>query len=434
MGKTVIRVEGVSKRYQLGTIGYGSLQHDLMAWWARVRGQEDPSAKIGETSRRALHGDFWALRDVSFGVEQGDRVGIVGRNGAGKSTLLKLLSRVTSPTSGSIKVRGRIASLLEVGTGFHPELTGRENVFLNGAILGMKRREILAKFDEIVEFAGVSQFIDTPVKRYSSGMYVRLAFSVAAHLDSEILIVDEVLAVGDAEFQKKCLGKMEDVSKGQGRTVLFVSHQINALLALCNKGIFLQDGKNQFDGPILEALTQYDGLRTGKGSLSPQWTAETDAKSGDVVSFLRVHCLNSKDQVVNSSEPNNQTLRVVLEVIVHKDESLLNLGLAVYAGETGSDAVWWSCFTDTATTDWPKLQLGLNRLVCQVPPHTLNEGVYRVEVIASIHAQRWIIEPNTAGPAIRLEIRGGLSESPYWYEKRPGAAAPVLKWSTLEDL
>jgi len=242
MSQPVIRVDGLSKRYQLGTIGYGSLQHDLKAWWARTRGKEDPNSRIGERSRLDLHGEFWALRDVGFEVQQGDRVGIIGRNGAGKSTLLKLLSRVTSPTSGSIRVRGRIASLLEVGTGFHPELTGRENVYLNGAILGMRRREIQAKFEEIVEFAGVERFIDTPVKRYSSGMYVRLAFSVAAHLDSEILIVDEVLAVGDAEFQKKCLGKMQQISLSDGRTILFVSHGVALLESICNKGIVLQNG------------------------------------------------------------------------------------------------------------------------------------------------------------------------------------------------
>jgi lipopolysaccharide transport system ATP-binding protein len=257
MSNTVIKVEGLSKRYQLGTIGYGSLQHDLKAWWARVTGKEDPFTRIGEKSRHDLHGEFWALKNVDFEVEKGDRVGIIGRNGAGKSTLLKLLSRVTSPTTGSIKVRGRIASLLEVGTGFHPELTGRENVYLNGAILGMKRREIQAKFDEIVEFAGVSQFIDTPVKRYSSGMYVRLAFSVAAHLDSEILIVDEVLAVGDAEFQKKCLGKMEDVSSNQGKTVLFVSHTMSLLQQLCNKGVFLSSGATGGVGSFGDCLSAY---------------------------------------------------------------------------------------------------------------------------------------------------------------------------------
>src|SRR5690606_32106039 len=226
---TVLKVENLSKQYRLGKVGTGTVSHDLNRWWAKVRGKEDPFLKVGDINDRSTKGEseyVWALRDISFEVEQGQAIGIIGRNGAGKSTLLKLLSRVTKPTTGTIHYKGRIASLLEVGTGFHPEMTGRENIYLNGAILGMTRKEITRKFDEIVDFAGVERYIDTPVKRYSSGMYVRLAFAVAAHLESEILIVDEVLAVGDAEFQKKCLGKMSDVTKGEGRTVLFVSHNM----------------------------------------------------------------------------------------------------------------------------------------------------------------------------------------------------------------
>ena len=243
---TVIKVENLSKAYQLGQFTTGTLSADISRWWAIKRGREDPFLKIGEANDRATKGTsdiVWSLKDINFEVEQGSAVGIIGRNGAGKSTLLKLLSQVTSPTSGSVKVRGRVASLLEVGTGFHPELSGRENIFLNGAILGMRKHEITRKFDEIVDFSGVERYIDTPVKRYSSGMYVRLAFAVAAHLESEILIVDEVLAVGDAEFQKKCLGKMGEVSKGEGRTVLFVSHNMNSVKALCNEGILLENGQ-----------------------------------------------------------------------------------------------------------------------------------------------------------------------------------------------
>ena len=254
---TVIKVENLSKMYHLGTIGYGTLRDDLAAWWAKVRGKEDPNAPVGEKSRIGAHGEFWALRDIDFEIKQGDRVGIIGRNGAGKSTLLKILSRITAPTTGRIGIKGRIASLLEVGTGFHPELTGRENVFLNGAILGMKRREIQRKFDEIVDFAGVGDFIDTPVKRYSSGMYVRLAFAVAAHLDAEILVVDEVLAVGDVEFQKKAVGRMEEVSTGQGKTVLFVSHNDSLINQLCFKGILLENGKKLLDGDVVNVLGYY---------------------------------------------------------------------------------------------------------------------------------------------------------------------------------
>lgn len=256
----VLDVENVSKQYRLGEVGTGTLQHDIKRWWANVRGKEDPFLKIGESNDRTQKGEsdyVWALKDINFQIEQGQAVGIIGRNGAGKSTLLKLLSRVTKPTTGSIKYKGRIASLLEVGTGFHPEMTGRENIYLNGAILGMTRKEITRKFDEIVAFAGVERYIDTPVKRYSSGMYVRLAFAVAAHLESEILIVDEVLAVGDAEFQKKCLGKMGDVTKGEGRTVLFVSHNMTAVKELCSSGILMKNGEVHYKGQIIESILEY---------------------------------------------------------------------------------------------------------------------------------------------------------------------------------
>lgn len=255
-----IKVENLSKAYQLGEIGTGTLSRDIERWFAKVRGKEDPFLKIGEINDRTSKGSsdiVWSLKDIAFEIQQGDAMGIIGRNGAGKSTLLKLLSRVTSPTTGNIKVKGRIASLLEVGTGFHPELTGRENIYLNGAILGMRKKEITSKFDEIVDFAGIERYIDTPVKRYSSGMYVRLAFAVAAHLDSEILIVDEVLAVGDTEFQKKCLGKMGEVSKGEGRTVLFVSHNMGSMIQLCSKGLMLKNGTIDFNAGINETVAHY---------------------------------------------------------------------------------------------------------------------------------------------------------------------------------
>lgn len=258
MAKTVISVEHLTKQYDLGLISSGTLARDLSRWWARVRGKEDPFTRVDNTN--PFHNNpgesILALDDVSFKVEQGQALGIIGRNGAGKSTLLKILSRVTAPTSGVVKIKGRIGSLLEVGTGFHPELTGRENVFLNGAILGMTRTEVQRKFDEIVDFSGVEKFIDTPVKRYSSGMYVRLAFAVAAHLDPEILIVDEVLAVGDAEFQKKCLGKMGDVA-GAGRTVLFVSHNMSAIERLCPYGILMKNGAIQKHSEISEVVNDY---------------------------------------------------------------------------------------------------------------------------------------------------------------------------------
>lgn len=267
MGDIAIKAENLSKAYQLGDFGTGTLSRDIERRWALFRGKEDPFLKIGETNDRSVAGTsdvVWSLKDINFEIKQGEAVGVIGRNGAGKSTLLKVLSRVTVPTSGSVKIKGRVASLLEVGTGFHPELTGRENIFLNGAILGMRKHEITKHFDAIVDFAGVERYIDTPVKRYSSGMYVRLAFAVAAHLESEILIVDEVLAVGDSEFQKKCLGKMGEVSKGEGRTVLFVSHNMAAISNLCTKSILMKHGTLQaldYTGIVIDKY-----IRTGENN------------------------------------------------------------------------------------------------------------------------------------------------------------------------
>lgn len=314
MSDTVIKVEDVSKQYRLGSVGTGSFAHDLNKWWHTVRGKENPYLKIGETNDRTSKGSseyVWSLKDINFEIQQGDAVGIIGRNGAGKSTLLKILSRVTAPTTGSVKVKGRIASLLEVGTGFHPELSGRENIFLNGSILGMRKREIAAKFDEIVDFAGVERYIDTPVKRYSSGMYVRLAFAVAAHLESEILIVDEVLAVGDAEFQKKCLGKMNDVSKGEGRTLLFVSHNMNPIQKLCDKGLFLSNGAIRVNGSISEAIDKYLENKT----LLNKFYKRTKAVSADIRAYIKevyLHNSHKEEEVeIQSGEP--WTLHIVIQ-------------------------------------------------------------------------------------------------------------------------
>ena len=256
----ILTANNISKQYRLGLVGTGTLSHDLNRWWYKVRGKEDPYLKIGEENDRskAAEGDYvWALQDINFEVEEGEVLGIIGKNGAGKSTLLKILSRVTMPTTGSIKTKGRIASLLEVGTGFHPELTGRENIYLNGAILGMTKPEIKAKEEEIIDFSGCAMYVDTPVKRYSSGMRVRLAFAVAAHLEPDILVVDEVLAVGDAEFQKKAIGKMKDISGSGGRTVLFVSHNMAAVKNLCTRGIVLENGKSVYSGTSNDAVNYY---------------------------------------------------------------------------------------------------------------------------------------------------------------------------------
>ena len=260
MSEVVLKVENLSKQYRLGLVGTGTLSHDLNRWLHKIRGKEDPYLRVGETNDRSSKGEsdyVWAIKDINFEVKEGEVLGIIGKNGAGKSTLLKILSKVTGPTTGKIKAKGRIASLLEVGTGFHPELTGKENIFLNGAMLGMSKPEVASKLDQIIEFAGIERYIDTPVKRYSSGMYVRLAFAVAAHLEPEILIVDEVLAVGDAAFQKKAIGKMKSVSQGEGRTVLFVSHDLAAIKALCTRAILLEDGMVSASGSVEDIVKKY---------------------------------------------------------------------------------------------------------------------------------------------------------------------------------
>ena len=284
---TAISVEHVTKKYRLGAIGSSTLQEDVSRWWAGLRGRPDPSRKLREEHHpRLVENEFWALNDVSFDVKEGEVVGIVGHNGAGKSTLFKILSQVTAPSSGEIKLRGRVASLLEVGTGFHPDLTGRENVFLNGAILGMTQAEIRRNFDAIVAFSECEKFIDTPVKRYSSGMYVRLAFAVAAHLESEILIVDEVLAVGDAEFQKKCLGRMRCIGQ-QGRTVLFVSHSMSAVARLCSRAILFRDGEIALDAPVEQVADAYLASAHA-GKPLREWPDVASAPGNDTVRLLAV--------------------------------------------------------------------------------------------------------------------------------------------------
>lgn len=302
---TAIEFNHVSKQYRLGLVSTRTLSHDLQRWWTmNIRGKEDPYLKIGETNDRSIKGSsdyVWALKDIDFKVEQGDVVGIIGKNGAGKSTLLKLLSKVTGPTTGSIKARGRIGALLEVGTGFHPEMTGRENIFLNGAILGMSKHEIASKLDEIVDFSGCERYLDTPVKRYSSGMMVRLGFAVAAHLDPEILVVDEVLAVGDAEFQKKAIGKMQDVSKGEGRTVLFVSHNMAAVKTLCKSGILLDNGMVSYRGKVDEVVNLYLQANTYKPTdllssivyYNNLFTIETITLNGQEQNYIKIDRNNS---------------------------------------------------------------------------------------------------------------------------------------------
>lgn len=320
MSNTVIEFNNVGKQYILGTIGTGTLSQDLNRWWANIRGKEDPYLKIGETNDRTQKGDsrfVWALKDINFKVERGDVVGIVGKNGAGKSTLLKILSRVTSPTTGDIKIKGRIASLLEVGTGFHPEMTGRENIFMNGSIMGMTKAEIRSKFDEIVDFAGVAKYVDTPVKRYSSGMMVRLGFAIAAHLEPEILVVDEVLAVGDAEFQKKAIGKMQDVSKSEGRTVLFVSHNMAAVRTLCTRGVMLKNGMVDFIGKIPETLDHYlkngERLQESKITNNIKWSKNT-------IKISRIR-INGTEDSYSTIKNGQKSLKIEIDGYTEEDMS-----------------------------------------------------------------------------------------------------------------
>ncbi|WPU98338.1 ABC transporter ATP-binding protein [Mucilaginibacter sp. cycad4] len=328
MGKA-IKVENLSKAYQLGDFGTGTISRDLERFWARLRGKEDPFLKIGEINDRTTKGEsdvVWSLNDINFEIEQGDAVGIIGRNGAGKSTLLKILSRVTSPTTGSVKLRGRIASLLEVGTGFHPELSGRENIYLNGAILGMRKAEIKRKFDEIVNFSGVERYIDTPVKRYSSGMYVRLAFAVAAHLESEILIVDEVLAVGDAEFQKKCLGKIGEVSSGEGRTVLFVSHNMAAVQKLCNNAILLHNGTINSIGRSADIISSY---LTSSSFNKSVFELSGHEETADLPGYAyRLQIEDTESNIINEITVGQQwQLRVFFKINKEIDHFIIGLGL-----------------------------------------------------------------------------------------------------------
>lgn len=325
--KTVIKVENISKEYRLGEVGTGTISRDLNSWWAKMRGKENPNLQINLVEKLQKEFVHKALSDISFTVNEGDVLGVIGKNGAGKSTLLKILSRVTTPSQGTFKVKGRIASLLEVGTGFHPELTGRENIYLNGAILGMKKAEIKSKFDEIVDFSGVEKFIDTPVKRYSSGMYVRLAFAVAAHLEPEILVVDEVLAVGDLSFQNKCLGKMSEVSK-QGRTILFVSHNMQAMSQLCTRGILLQEGSKVYDGNIQEAVKKY--LSNSIDSSGPSYSLidNKDRKGTGILKFSKLEIYNKNELCNNFVIGEDMELR--LSVKAFKPTKNISIAIHLY--------------------------------------------------------------------------------------------------------
>lgn len=412
-----IKVENLSKAYYLGEIGTGTLSRDIERYIAKVRGKEDPFLKVGETNDRTQKGNsdvVWSLKDVDFEIEQGDAVGIIGRNGAGKSTLLKILSRVTAPTVGNIKVKGRIASLLEVGTGFHPELTGRENIYLNGAILGMRKKEITRKFDEIVSFSGVERYIDTPVKRYSSGMYVRLAFAVAAHLESEILIVDEVLAVGDAEFQKKCLGKMQDVGQSEGRTILFVSHNMSAIKTLCNKGLLLQNGtKKSFGGVNLITQEYLQSSVTGSsGLLSPGKEI-----GNENIKLVNIQLKPSKGDVIDVESG----IDIELSFYNYKPGINLDMGVVFYSAD---DICLFETADYIATNSDSKV--GLYVVKGQLKPYTLNAGTFKISLIFGENETYLLCRINEV---VTFDVENTFSDRGESLSTPPGYMRPLVSWS-----
>lgn len=399
-------------------VGTGSLAHDLNRAWHRLRGKEDPYLLIGEENDRTIRGgsDYvWALRDINFGVKHGEVLGIIGRNGAGKSTLLKILSRTTSPTTGSVKIKGRVASLLEVGTGFHPELTGRDNVFLNGAILGMTRGEIKAKFEEIVDFAGVERYINTPVKRYSSGMYVRLAFAVAAHLDPEILVVDEVLAVGDAEFQKKALGKMKDVSRGEGRTVLFVSHNMTAIKNLCNNAVILERGSVLEYGKTHSVVNQYLASSAYIGEMEVGF--EKDNAPGNEKVRVKSMKIIPLRQRVGEPVTIKTPINVEFEFWNFTTDIPVNLSMHVYTH--GEECVF------NVGTESKRLPTGLHKGVCNIPSHLLNDGIYTITMMIVADAS-YALYNFDQGLTVEIHEDRAMSG---WSGKYPGVVRPQMPFS-----
>ena len=425
MSKVVIRAENVSKEYQLGLLSHKTLYRDIQSWWSRVKGKEDPNTSVYEQNKRVnKKGRFRALNNVSFEIKEADVVGIIGSNGAGKSTLLKILSRVTTPTLGEVKIKGKIASLLEVGTGFHPELTGRENIFLNGAILGMSKREILKKFDEIVEFSGVQQFIDTPVKRYSSGMYVRLAFAVAAHLEPDILIVDEVLAVGDAEFQAKCLGKMQNVSKDEGRTVLFVSHNMVAMERLCTSGIFLTQGQVGYQGTIKNTIINYFNNAV-KYTAERKWNDVAEAPGNQFVKLMAVRALNEKNEL-SFEIPVTKAFAIEVEYLVLQENQY---DVHIYFQDDSDNTIFMVTDLQDKTYQDKNRNIGLHRSKCFIPANIMTNGVISILVgVCSGSFTTHLIERNIISLNIvdKFEMTG--ARGAYKREWPKTAVRPLLGW------
>lgn len=416
-----IEIENVSKQYRLGLVSTGTISHDLNRWWAiNVMHKEDPYLKIGETNDRSKKGNseyVWALKDINFNVEQGDVVGIIGKNGAGKSTLLKLLSRVTTPTTGEIRVRGRIASLLEVGTGFHPEMTGRENIFMNGAIMGMTKHEIASKLDEIVDFSGCERYIDTPVKRYSSGMTVRLGFAIAAHLEPEILIVDEVLAVGDAEFQKKAIGKMQDVAHGGGRTVLFVSHNMTAVKSLCKKGVLLENGMVKETGTVDDIVGHY--LR-GDNAIAnhKNWNIPTIKKEGFELLEIGVR---KKDSDYADVIRMDQAFELYVKYRLTQDYPQLHLTYH-FKNEQGQ-----RIFSTSGCGKYYPYEhdSGVYEQTCDIPANFMNFGNYSIDFyVVKDRSKALLIEEDI----ISFTISNKANALGGWMGREPGDVRPSFEY------
>lgn len=419
MSAVSVHVNGVGKRFHIGGAqGKSDTLRDAIV--AAAQHAVERVRHPGLVTRTAE--ELWALRDVTLEVEEGEVLGLIGSNGAGKSTLLKLLSRITEPTEGTITLSGRVGSLLEVGTGFHAELTGRENIYLNGAILGMTRAEINARFDDIVEFSEIARFLDTPVKRYSSGMYVRLAFAVAAHLEPEILLIDEVLAVGDAAFQRKCLGRMEDVAES-GRTVLFVSHNMQTVRALCSRVVELKEGRVVNNGHPSQVIDQYLKLQGGADGVA-EW--EGDERPGDADVCLAAVRILGPDGEPATVVISSQAFTVEMDVQVERLLGELTIGFDLAAGD-GAIA-FRSYQTDVDPSLWPEVHLGRNRLQCVIAADTLNAGRYSVLPRISVHKQRWIVHQGS----VSFEVHRDPGASPFALADKPGAVAPLLRWQNID--
>lgn len=428
MSDIILKAENISKQYRLGLIGTGTISHDLNRWWHKVRGKEDPFLKVGETNDRSSFGksDYvWALQDINFEVKRGEVLGIIGKNGAGKSTLLKILSRVTSPTTGEVKTKGSIASLLEVGTGFHPEMTGRENIYLNGAILGMTKAEIRSKETEIIEFSGCQRYIDTPVKRYSSGMRVRLAFAVAAHLEPDILVIDEVLAVGDAEFQKKAIGKMQDISQNQGRTVLFVSHNMDSIMRLCTKAILLKDGYIKENGTVSKIIDSYLKSEFGTTAIK-KWN---NKKSNNNVKILEV---KAHDILLDVKENFLITESVGITMVYEVLDSGNKIHSAFNFYNSNGVNIFDSHENNTNLYHENKNK-GIYETTVWISKNLLAEGIILVGVALVTHDPFFVhfhekdsIAFNMIDNQIKSPTRGDYVGS------LPGIIRPLLKWESIK--